>query len=122
MRLSSDQARSRLAAQVHGVLATTHPTRGPDPQPVVYAVSDDGHVGVPIDQIKPKASTRLQREDNLEADPRVRVLLRGRWYSGRASVTPLDHDRLSSFNLYARSGPTTVGIDPLLVRVEISPS
>ena len=75
MRLSSDQARSRLAAQVHGVLATTHPTRGPDPQPVVYAVSDDGHVGVPIDQIKPKSSTRLQREDNLEADPRGALLV-----------------------------------------------
>jgi deazaflavin-dependent oxidoreductase (nitroreductase family) len=59
---------------------------------------------------------------NLEADPRVRVLLRGRWYTGRASVTPLDQDRLSSFNRYARSGPTTVGINPLLVRVELSPS
>ena len=75
MRLSGEEARNRLAANVHGVLATLHPQRGPDPQPVVYAVSDDGHVGVPIDQVKPKASSRLQREDNLEADPRGSLLV-----------------------------------------------
>jgi len=75
MKLSSEQARQRLAAGVHGVLATLHPERGPDPQPVVYAVSDDGHVGVPIDSVKPKASSRLQREDNLEADPRGALLI-----------------------------------------------
>ena len=75
MKLSSEEARSRLAAEVHGVFATLHPTRGPDPQPVVYAVSDDGHVGVPIDKVKPKASSRLQREDNLAADPRGSLLI-----------------------------------------------
>ena len=81
MKLDSDVARSRLAAQVHGVFATLHPTRGPDPQPVVYAVSDDGHVGVPIDRVKPKASSRLQREDNLEADPRGSLLVE-HWDAG----------------------------------------
>ena len=75
MRLASDEARRRLATNVHGVLATLHPKRGPDPQPVVYAVSDDGHVGVPIDRVKPKASSRLQREDNLDADPRGALLV-----------------------------------------------
>ena len=75
MKLSSDEARVRLAANVHGVLATLHPKRGPDPQPVVYAVSDDGYLGVPIDKVKPKASSRLQREDNLEADPRGSLLI-----------------------------------------------
>lgn len=75
MRLSSQEARTRLAAHVHGVLATLHPERGPDPQPVVYAVSDDGHVGVPIDKVKPKASSRLRREDNLAADPRAALLI-----------------------------------------------
>ncbi len=75
MRLPADEARVRLAAHVHGVLCTLHPRRGPDPQPVVYAVTDDGHVGVPIDSVKPKASTRLQREDNLEADPRGSLLV-----------------------------------------------
>jgi len=75
MRLSAQEARKRLAENVHGVLATLHPERGPDPQPVVYAVSDDGHVGVPIDSVKPKASSRLQRENNLEADPRGSLLV-----------------------------------------------
>lgn len=75
MRLNEEAARSRLSEQVHGVFCTLHPTRGPAPQPVVYAVSDDGHVGVPIDKVKPKASSRLQREDNLEADPRGSLLI-----------------------------------------------
>ena len=75
MRLPSEEARARLAATVHGVLCTLHPDRGPDPLPVVYAVSEDGHLGVPIDSIKPKTSTRLRREDNLAADPRAALLL-----------------------------------------------
>ncbi len=75
MKLATEEARARLTAHVHGVLATLHPRRGPDPQPVVYAVSDDGHVGVPIDRVKPKASSRLQREDNLDADPRGALLV-----------------------------------------------
>lgn len=75
MRLSTDEARRRLAGQVHGVLCTLHPERGPDPQPVVFAVSDDGYVGVPIDKVKPKRSSRLRREDNLAADPRGSLLV-----------------------------------------------
>ncbi|MGZ4495720.1 MAG: hypothetical protein ACXVWU_13535 [Nocardioides sp.] len=74
MRLSEDEALSRLSAHVHGVMCTVHPERGPDPVPAVYAVSD-GHVGVPIDRVKPKASTRLKREDNLEDDPRSALLV-----------------------------------------------
>jgi len=75
MRLSSDEARGHLDANLHGVLCTLHPERGPDPQPVVYAVTDDGHLGVPIDRVKPKSSNRLQREDNLDADPRASLLI-----------------------------------------------
>jgi hypothetical protein len=75
MRLGADESRARLAARVHGVLCTLHPERGPDPQPVVYALSDDGHVGVPIDRVKPKSSSRLRREDNLDADPRAALLV-----------------------------------------------
>ena len=75
MKLSADEARERLESRVHGVVCTLHPDRGPDPQPVVYALSADGHVGVPIDTIKPKSSTRLRREDNLEADPRGALLV-----------------------------------------------
>ena len=75
MRMSPEQARARLDAQTHGVLCTLHPQRGPDPLPVVYAVSEDGHVGVPIDRVKPKTSSRLQREANLADDPRAALLI-----------------------------------------------
>ena len=74
MRLGEDEARARLAAQDRGVLCTVHPERGVDAVPVVY-VLDDGYVGVPIDRVKPKASSRLQRERNLEADPRATLLV-----------------------------------------------
>lgn len=75
MRLSQVDARRRLDRQVHGVLCTLHAERGPDPQPVVYAVSGNGHVGVPVDRVKPKSSSRLQREENLAADPRAALLV-----------------------------------------------
>ena len=74
MRLSDDEARSRLATADHGVLCTVHPERGVDAVPVVYAV-DGGFVGVPVDTVKPKTSTRLQRERNVEADPRATLLV-----------------------------------------------
>jgi PPOX class probable F420-dependent enzyme len=74
MRLAEDEARARLAAHDHAILCTVHAERGVDAVPVVYAVDDDGFVGVPIDRVKPKASSRLQRERNLEADPRATLL------------------------------------------------
>jgi PPOX class probable F420-dependent enzyme len=74
VRLSDDEAVARLEAHDHGVLCTVHPERGVDAVPVVFAV-DDGHVGVPIDRVKPKASSRLQRQRNLEADPRATLLV-----------------------------------------------
>jgi hypothetical protein len=75
MRMNADEARALLSVHIHGVLCTLHPERGPDPQPVVYAMTDDDHVGVPIDRVKPKASTHLKREDNLAADPRGTLLI-----------------------------------------------
>ncbi len=75
MRLTEDEARSRLAGHDHGVLCTVHAERGVDAVPVAYAIDDDGYVGVPVDRVKPKASLRLQRERNLEADPRATLLV-----------------------------------------------
>ena len=75
MRLAEDEARARLAAHDHGVLSTLHAERGVDAVPVVYVVDGDGFVGVPVDRVKPKASARLQRERNLEADPRATLLV-----------------------------------------------
>jgi PPOX class probable F420-dependent enzyme len=75
MRLTDGEARARLAAHDHGVLCTVHPERGVDAVPVVYVVGEDGVVGVPVDRVKPKSSSRLQRERNLEADPRATLLV-----------------------------------------------
>lgn len=74
MNLSSDRSLGRLAAHDHGILATLHASRGADLVPVVYTVVD-GHVGVPVDLVKPKSSTRLQRERNLASDPRATLLV-----------------------------------------------
>src|SRR6185437_5508938 len=83
MRLADHEARARLRAHDHAILCTVHAERGVDAVPVAYAVDDDGYVGVPVDQVKPKASLRLQRERNLEADPRATLLVehwdRGDW-------------------------------------------
>ncbi len=77
MKLPVGVALARLEAHDHGVLSTLHPVRGVDAVPVVYAVADE-HVGVPIDRVKPKSSTSLQRERNLQADPRATLLV-DRW-------------------------------------------
>src|SRR6476661_3630379 len=74
MKLTGDDALARLAGHDHGVLCTVHPVRGTDAVPVVYALVD-GHVGIPVDLVKPKASTTLQRARNLAADPRATLLV-----------------------------------------------
>lgn len=83
MRLTQDEARTRLTAHDHGILCTVHAERGVDAVPVAFAVDEDGYVGVPVDRVKPKVSSRLQRERNLEADPRATLLVehwdRGDW-------------------------------------------
>lgn len=75
MRLDEHDARARLVAHDHGVFCTVHPERGVDAVPAVYAVDADGYVGIPVDHVKPKSSSRLQRERNLEADPRATLLV-----------------------------------------------
>ena len=72
--LTTEQSLARLVAGDHGVLCTLHRRRGADAVPVVYAVVD-GHLGIPIDEVKAKSSSRLQRERNLEADPRATLLV-----------------------------------------------
>ena len=83
MRLAENEARTRLGAHDHGILCTVHAERGVDAVPVAYVVDQDGYVGVPVDRVKPKAASRLQRERNLEADPRATLLVehwdRGDW-------------------------------------------
>lgn len=74
MRSTDDEAMARLVGHDHGVLCTLHAQRGVDAVPVAYAIDADGYVGIPVDEVKPKASLRLQRERNLEADPRATLL------------------------------------------------
>ena len=73
MKLPADEARRRAAGGDHGVLATLHPTRGVDTVPAAFVIDGD-LVAIPIDQVKPKASTDLQRSRNLDADPRASLL------------------------------------------------
>lgn len=54
---------------------------------------------------------------NIEANPQVRVRHRGRWREAVAEVCPWDSAIAKQFNVYARSGPGLVGIDPVLVRL-----
>lgn len=75
MRLSEDACLARLTAHDHGVLGTVHPERGVHAVPAVHAVDPDGFLGIPVDRVKPKSSTRLQRERNLAADPRATLLV-----------------------------------------------
>jgi hypothetical protein len=56
---------------------------------------------------------------NLEATPAVRLKLSGRWHHGHATVHEYDEPIVRRFNVYARSGPRTLGIDPALVQIEL---
>ena len=56
---------------------------------------------------------------NLEAKPDVRIKLSGRWHHARATVHDYEEAIARRFNLYARGGPRTLGIDPALVRIEL---
>ena len=85
MKLSADEARRRAESADHGVLATLHPTRGVDTVPAAFVIDGD-LVAIPIDRIKPKASTDLQRSRNLDADDRASLLCE-HW-------DPLDWSRL----------------------------
>ncbi len=73
MQLSPEDARRRAGVADHGVLATLHPSRGVDTVPAAFVIDGDV-VAIPVDQVKPKASTELRRIRNLDADPRASLL------------------------------------------------
>jgi len=52
---------------------------------------------------------------NIDESSHVRIKHQGRWRDGIATIQPFDRSTVGRFNAYARAGPRTVGIDPLLV-------
>jgi PPOX class probable F420-dependent enzyme len=85
VRLGRSDCEELLVGAERGVLATRHARRGVDAVPVCFAVADRTVV-VPVDRVKPKDSTDLQRVKNLVDDPRA-ALLCDHW-------DPLDWTRL----------------------------
>lgn len=58
---------------------------------------------------------------NLEADPRVRVRIRGRWRTGRAELVPDDDSRRRMFRINPLNGLfiAIAGRDHLTIRVRV---
>jgi PPOX class probable F420-dependent enzyme len=73
MRLTDDEARRRFAASPAARLATVRPDGAPHLVPVVFALVGDV-ITTAVDH-KPKRSSRLQRLDNLRAEPRCCLLV-----------------------------------------------
>jgi PPOX class probable F420-dependent enzyme len=73
VRLDERECWARLKQARHGVLTTTHPERGTDAVPVVFAVVE-GLIGVPVDTVKPKQRLGLARLANTARDPRCALL------------------------------------------------
>jgi PPOX class probable F420-dependent enzyme len=77
MRLDRGVALGLAAAADHGILGTIGRDGAPDLVPACFAI-DTELVAIPIDEVKPKAASPLQRERNLERDPRASLLVE-RW-------------------------------------------
>lgn len=75
MRLNEEECWARLAVAEHGVLATVHPERGVDAVPVVFAVAPGRRLLLPVDTVKAKSTTDLQRLANLAGDARCVLLV-----------------------------------------------
>jgi len=74
VRLDHDACWQHLRGATHGVLGTVHALRGVDLVPVVLLV-DAPRIVIPIDAVKPKSGSRLQRARNLDGDARCTVLV-----------------------------------------------
>jgi PPOX class probable F420-dependent enzyme len=74
MNLDVGECWRRCESARRGVLATVHRARGVDAVPVVFATVE-GEIVIPIDTVKAKSTTALQRVRNLRADPRAVLLV-----------------------------------------------
>ena len=64
---------------------------------------------------------KSQYVKNIQADPRVRVRLKGKWHSGTAHLVPDDdpHERLRSLPKFNSFGVRTFGTNLLTIRVDL---
>lgn len=116
--MDASECRQRLREASHGVLSTLHPARGVDAVPVVIAVVGDDVV-IPVDRVKAKRSTELQRVRNLRKDPRCVLLVdhydddwrRLWWVRAHAEGALLDEDDTDSDDaIVARAGRAALAI------------
>jgi PPOX class probable F420-dependent enzyme len=126
VRLGASDAWSLLRAADHGVLATVHAERGVDAVPVVFVV-DGERIVLPVDTVKAKATTRLQRLANLAHDPRCVLLVdhydddwSKLWWvrvHGTATVVEGRDEALTAFPQYRDPGAVaaTIVLTPALV-------
>lgn len=107
MKLAEAECWTLLREAEHGVLATSHAERGVDAVPVVFIVDGDWIV-MPVDNVKAKSTTRLQRLQNIVVDARVVVLVEHYddddwselWWvraNGRAVEAPVTDEWLNAF-------------------------
>lgn len=73
MRMTSDDCWRSLRAADHGVLCTASPQRTIDAVPVCFVVVSKMIV-TPVDRVKPKETTELQRLRNLDHDAAATLL------------------------------------------------
>ena len=119
MRLGTSNAWALLRTADHGVLATVHAERGVDAVPVVFAIESD-RIVLPVDTVKAKATTRLQRLENLAHDARCALLVdhydddwSALWWvrvSGTATVVDGRHPALTRFPAYREEGAVVASI------------
>ena len=74
-QLDEERCWSLVAQARHGVLATLHAGRGVDAVPVVFGLVAGPRIVVPVDAVKPKRPTTMQRVVNVERDPRCVLLV-----------------------------------------------
>jgi PPOX class probable F420-dependent enzyme len=72
--LEPDEARRRFAAARVARLATITPDGRPHIVPITFAVEGDRIYSI-VDRVKPKANLSLARLRNIEANPRVSLLV-----------------------------------------------
>jgi len=118
--IDSEDARQRFASARVATLGTTNPAGEVDLVPITFAVDGDRLVSA-VDH-KPKTTVRLQRLDNIRANPRVTVLAHrydeewdGLWWvrvRGDARVVSTGRHHRQAVDSLVAKYPQLVGTPP----------